>query len=206
MKISVKLKGTSPYSQSKFYVTVPNEGESRDAFERRSWKDKAHYNKDGFVVVPTFALKTMLDSVAMYLGIAVPGDGKRTFSKIIRSGVSIQAEAPLLICSGKKITEKDLVPEWINANADGKRGSGKRVPRCFPVFMDWSIDIEFEVLDPRITLEVFLKHLVCAGQYIGIGRFRPESGGSNGRFSVFYSGKEQKAVEIQKRVDDKDDE
>lgn len=192
MKIEVTLQGIGAYSQSRLFAREKNEGESDDKYEERSWKQHAHFKDQkrlgGNVIVPAFALKCMLDEAAAYIGEKVPGDGKRTFSSIFRCGV-IVAEDPVLLVNGKPVTEKDLVPEWIPANADGKRGSGKRVPRCYPIFHDWSITPVFEALDPRITEEIFLKHLWAAGIYKGIGRYRAGNGGCHGRFDVLFEGK-----------------
>ena len=201
MKQKVQLKGTAPYSQSKFFTSEKQDGETADAFEKRAWPEHAHIGDDGTVVVPTFGLKTMLDSAAKYIGDKVPGDGKRTFSAIIRSGVQVQAKEPVLLCSGKPVTKKEFKPEWIMAHSNGIRGSGKRVPRCFPVFRNWAIDVEFETIDPRITEAVLIRHLVAAGQYIGIGRFRPENGGSYGRFEVYVNGKKAQELSIQRKVE-----
>jgi hypothetical protein len=71
-----------------------------------------------------------------------------------------------------------------HCNADGKRGSGKRVWRMFPEVPEWSGELVVHVLDSTITLDVFERHLRCAGQLIGIGRFRPRNGGHYGRFTV----------------------
>jgi len=70
----------------------------------------------------------------------------------------------------------------INANSDGMRGSGKRVKRTFPTIPSWSGTAEFVILDDTITPDVFERTLKTAGQIVGIGRFRPENGGLNGRF------------------------
>jgi hypothetical protein len=48
----------------------------------------------------------------------------------------------------------------------------------------WSGDVEFMVLDEIIDNETFETHLKDAGQFIGVGRFRPRNNGYYGRFSV----------------------
>jgi hypothetical protein len=70
----------------------------------------------------------------------------------------------------------------ISANSNGVRGSGKRVPRRFPEFGKWHGTAEFTILDDIITRDVFETHVRAAGTVVGIGRFRPENGGTNGRF------------------------
>jgi len=53
-----------------------------------------------------------------------------------------------------------------------------------PVIPNWNGDVEYYVLDETITPDVFEKHLQEAGNFIGIGRFRPENGGFYGRYKV----------------------
>ena len=72
----------------------------------------------------------------------------------------------------------------ISANADGVRGSGKRVPRKFPVIPAWKTTFQVYILDPIITREVFEEMVNTAGIFVGIGQFRPQNLGSNGRFKI----------------------
>ena len=69
-------------------------------------------------------------------------------------------------------------------HADGKKGSGTRVARTFPVIHEWDGTAEVMILDESITKDVFTRYLEEAGKFIGIGRFRPRNGGFYGRFSV----------------------
>ena len=39
-------------------------------------------------------------------------------------------------------------------------------------------------MDDTVTPEVFERHFREAGRFIGVGRFRPEKGGLNGRFQA----------------------
>ena len=56
--------------------------------------------------------------------------------------------------------------------------------RCFPVIARWEGNLEIRVLDHTITQEVLEEHLVQAGQFIGLGSFRPENRGIYGRFKL----------------------
>ena len=68
--------------------------------------------------------------------------------------------------------------------ADGMRGGSKRVLKCFPVIEKWSGDLGIVVLDEVITKEVLSKHLIEAGNFIGIGSLRVQNNGIFGRFRV----------------------
>jgi len=56
--------------------------------------------------------------------------------------------------------------------------------KCFPVIPKWEGEVEIHVLDETITHEVLEEHLVQAGQFIGLGSFRPENRGIYGRFRL----------------------
>jgi len=179
MKICrTKLSSITPYSQSRQHNTQRDEKEGWDDYERRTWQDKAHLNEEGFVYIPPMAFKQALDATAKRLGIQIPGRGKSTYTKHFLSGVLVMD--PLVTDTHISKVEG----EWISANSDGVRGSGKRVQRCFPVVPKWQGALPFHVLDDTITETVFERVLRECGQFVGIGRFRPENGGFYGRFTV----------------------
>lgn len=179
MKTAIaKLQSVSPYSQSRHYTTEKLPKESARDYEARTWKDRAHVTQDGFIYVPPMAFKNCLSEIAKYLSVQIPGKGKATFTKHIEAGVLVTD--PLVL----PITKDELQGEWLFVPADGKRGGGKRVEKCFPVIQSWSGEVTFHVLDETITRDVFKHHLEQAGAFIGIGRFRPRNNGYYGRFRV----------------------
>lgn len=181
MKIAtVTLKSVSPYSQSRSYSEEVEKlpKESPDAFEKRTWRNKCHTTKDGKVFIPPMSFKMGLDTAAKMLGRRIPGKGQSTYSKFFKSGV-LCMDGPVL-----PITSEEVAFDRIFANADGVRGSGKRVWRIFPRIDEWEAKVDFHVLADEITEEVFEDHLRQAGAFVGIGRFRPENGGFYGRYEV----------------------
>jgi hypothetical protein len=170
----------SPYSQSAKHDTPFTDRESHEEHDIRTWRDHCTTNSEGQVCIPAMALKQAIDSVAFKIGEKVPGRRGATFKSFFASGFFSNADVP--ISNGKALTKKDAEHKLISANADGKRGSGKRVPRRFPQFSKWHGVAEFTILDDIITPEIFERHVKGAGMLIGIGRFRPENGGTNGRF------------------------
>lgn len=174
------LKSVSPYSQSRSYSQEIEKDpkETHDAYEKRTWRNKSHSNADGNIFIPPMSFKMALDTAAKMIGQKVPGKGQSTYTKFFTSGV-LCMEAPVL-----PDTKDDVAFDRIFANADGRRGSGKRVWRTFPRIDDWEAKVDFHVLADEITEEVFEDTLVQAGAFVGIGRFRPENGGFYGRFEV----------------------
>ncbi|CAJ9867085.1 Uncharacterised protein [Burkholderia pseudomallei] len=172
------IKGVSPYSQSKHYSTEKLPKELAKDYEMRTWRDRLHATDDGTVFIPPMSFKNCLSEAAKFLSLQIPGKGKATYTKHFEAGVLVTDALHLDI-------KKDDVPgEWLFVPADGIRGSGKRVEKCFPVIHQWSGDVTFHILDETITRDVFEHVLTQAGAFIGIGRFRPRNNGFYGRFKL----------------------
>jgi hypothetical protein len=181
MKIATcTLKSAAPYSPSRAYShEVPESPrETKDAYEQRTWRHKCHTTADGQVYIPPMAFKMALDKAAKTLGRQIPGKGKSTYTKFFLSGVLVME--PVLL----PVMMDDVAMDRIYANADGVRGSGKRVWRNFPRIDGGEADVSYHVLADEITKDVFEEHLKQSGAFVGIGRFRPENGGFYGRFEV----------------------
>lgn len=168
----------SPYSQSRYHALPKLPKEGPDDYERRTWREKAHYDADGMAYVPAMSLKNAVAEAASMMSLRIPGRGTATYTKHFLAGVQCFDNVPLNVHRDK------VQGVWLHVNADGKRGGGKRVMRCFPVFERWAGTVTFLVVDSQITQEVFEQVLSQAGGLVGIGRFRPAKGGINGRFSV----------------------
>lgn len=173
-----KIKGISPYSQSKSVGDPRGPKETADDHEKRTWRERLHVDADGNVIIPPMALKNCIAEAAKYLSIQIPGKGKSTYTKHIEAGTLVMDPIVLGI-------KKDEFPgEWLFVPSDGKRGGPKRVNKCFPVIHEWGGEFMVYVFDETVTREVLLQHLEEAGKFIGIGRFRPRNNGFYGRFAV----------------------
>jgi hypothetical protein len=178
--IIAKIKSTSPVSFSRYYVQdVPRQPRENDQdYEERTWRNRVHARPDGTVYIPAFAFKNCLDNAAKYLGKQIPGKGKATYTKHFVSGVIVRE--PLVL----KIKKDQVQGEWRHVPADGQPGGAKRVLKCFPVINEWAGEVVFTVLDDIITMDILKEHLDVAGQFVGIGSFRPQNRGIFGRFIV----------------------
>ncbi len=180
----ILLEGITPYSQSRMHRTPGLEKEKADEYDERTWLEKAHWDAEGHLYVPAMSVKMALDAVAAYLGEKIPGRGNHTYSKHLRSGVLVLNNLPVFV-NGQPVTRENVLQVGINAHSDGKRGSGKRVWRRFPqINPPWSARGSIMVVDHTVDPGLLQRYLSDAGNYIGIGRFRPENGGINGRFVV----------------------
>jgi hypothetical protein len=179
MKIATaRLVSQSAYSQSRAHQTEKLSRETPDAYEKRTWREKCHTLENGHIFIPPMSFKMSIDTAAKMLGRQVPGKGKSTYSKFFLSGVLSMEPVEL------PVTKEEVACDLIYANADGVRGSGKRVWRSFPRIDAWKADVTFHVIADEITPDLFEEHLRQAGAFVGIGRFRPQNGGYYGRFSV----------------------
>lgn len=172
------LKSISPYSCSKYHQTERLPKELHDDYERRTWRERCNYNKDGYVFIPPMSFKKCVATAATFLKERIPGEGKSTWTKHLNSGILVLEGIVL------PVKKDDVEGEWLHVPSDGKTGGSKRVSKCFPVIREWGGRVVFEILDDKITQDVFHRHLVEAGKFIGVGRFRPERGGFYGRFVV----------------------
>ena len=184
MKIcNAYLKSATPYSQSRIPQVPKLDKETADAFEQRTWREKAHSDDKGNVYIPAMAFKQAIDKAASMLGVQIPGRGKSTYTKHFLAGCIVENDVTITQ-DGKPVLKDKVVAERIYANADGKRGSGKRVWRIFPTIPKWEGVARFVIFDDAITKGIFEQHLSEAGKYVGVGRFRAENGGLYGRFLV----------------------
>lgn len=177
-RATVTIEGVSALSQSRQHRTPFLERESYEDYERRTWREKANVDKDGIVFIPAMAFKQAVDDAAKRLAIPDPDNKRATLSKYFISDV---------ICEGHLsigVHKDDMPKVTINANVDGVRGSGKRVERTFPQISNWKGTTTFLVMDEKITHAVFEKVFKSAGMSIGVGQFRPQKGGTNGRWQV----------------------
>jgi hypothetical protein len=179
------IEGISPYSQSKPHLTEMLPGESHDDFRKRTWNQHLHINQDGKVIIPPGAIKNCISESAKFLNISVPGRGKSTYTKHIEAGLAVIKPVELGILAANVASETLFLP------ADGKRGSGKRVWKTYPLIARWKGAVEVIVLDEtclqtsqRSGNPVLQDIVEGAGQYIGLGRFRPRNNGYYGRFVV----------------------
>ena len=174
----VELESLSTYSQGKRVMVDKKDKESPEDYEKRTWKEKCHFNQDGYVVIPPMSFANCIKEAAKYLSISIPGEGKSKYTKHFASGI---------ICTEPLVTQThkdDLQHQWVFVPSDGTRGGSKRVDKCFPIIPKWKGTQEFLVLDNKITEEIFTRVLKESGNIIGIGRFRPSNWGYFGRFSI----------------------
>lgn len=183
--IRFTIVGLASYSQSKKLPDEKDKKESYDEFEDRVWKKKAHVATDGdSVVIPGHALHQML-VVGAKKGRLAPKSAKSAregLANRLVTGVQILGDAE----TDMQLAKAEKVP--INSHANGKRGSGSRVIRKFPQWpIGWTATFDVMLLDESLTADDVKAALDWGGKVCGLGRFRPENMGHNGRFRITES-------------------
>lgn len=174
----VPLKGIATYQQNRAYEVDKLPKELPNDYEKRTWRNRAHVNSAGNVFIPPMAFKYALDEAIRRLGLQIPGRARATYTKHFEAGVLVIE--PLVL----PVKVDAVEGTWLFVPSDGVRGGGKRVQKCFPTIHEWEGRVRFLIFDDIITEEVFTQGVIAAGQLIGIGLFRPEHRGYNGRFVV----------------------
>lgn len=177
--VKAEIEGIAPISFSRFYQIEKIGKETHEEYRERTWREYLHYDPESEeVFIPPMMLNNCVRNSAQFLGKKVPGRGAKTYAQFFRSGVLVQN--PMML----GVKKEDAARDDLFLPADGKPGSGSRVPKTYPRIDKWKGNAEFIILDDTITQKVFTEHLEHAGTFIGFGRFRPERGGYYGRFKV----------------------
>jgi hypothetical protein len=172
-----QLESLSPLSWSRYHKTPKLDKELDADHEARTWRERFNTISEE-CIIPPMAFKLCIEIAARYLSKKIPGKNRATYTKHFMSGLLVPE--PLFL----GIKKQDLEHEWLFVPSNGRRGGGTRVEKCFPLIREWSGPVKYLILDETITPDVFEEHLIEAGNFIGVGRFRPGNGGFYGRFKV----------------------
>lgn len=150
--------------------------ETHAKYEERIWREKCHTNGDGVIVIPGIAFKRSIETAARFLSVKIPGKGNATYTKHFKAGILVTDSLSI------KVKKKDVECEKVFMDIGGKKGSAAML--SFPIVREWCGFLSYYIIDDTIGKEIFEQHLREAGDFIGVGRWRPENGGLFGRYSV----------------------
>jgi hypothetical protein len=176
--VTIQVKGLTPYSASRPTDLERQKSESHEDFDKRIWREKAHFDANGNVFIPGVCFKLALDEVAALLNEKIKGKGNQTYGKVISTGTVAMTDMFI------GVKKDQLQPIMIYANLDGKRGGSTRGNRYFPIVTSWIGEVEFHIFNDELPAEIFERYFTQAGLLIGVGRGRPgmKSPAGNGRF------------------------
>lgn len=164
---------------------IPKEPkETHDTYEKRTWRERVHSNKDGNLFVPARAFKKLLENTAGYQNERIAGQGMKTWKAKFRSGISVENDM-LVLVGGKPVAKETVEGITQSVPSDGRPGGAKRVKRTFPIIAPpWQGSIRILLLDPFVQKDKVEEYLRFGGVINGLGMWRPQNGGNYGRYSV----------------------
>jgi len=178
--VEVKLIGKSPFGFGKAFNSVKADKESHEAYEERCWRERAHCDEKGESFINPMALKNALSEASKHAGEKIAGRGNKTWTKFFDSGIMVLEP----IMTGVKVD--DLKPARVFVPSQPALGAkSPRVWKNFPTLeAGWKATAMIEVIDDTITIEKLKQYLILAGNFIGMGTFRPINKGYWGRFGI----------------------
>jgi hypothetical protein len=87
--IITRLQSTSAYGQNRNHHIPKGARELAQAHEERTWIERLHVTKEGYVFIPPMQFKLCLENTARYIGMQIPGKGKSTYTKHFVQGVIV---------------------------------------------------------------------------------------------------------------------
>ena len=159
-KINCSIKGVSPLLQNRFVDTsetrkTKQEYNDKDETEIRLYKDS-----EGVIYQPSEHIERSMQKA----GANFKYKGRKTYLDFIKAGVFI---TPDFIPHKNQNYETDKRPVNIQKN---------KIMKCRPIFKEWELDFQIEVINPDIADKTLNEILVYAGSFVGIGDYRPKFG------------------------------
>jgi len=172
-KLKIKIEGISPLLMHRFPLGDKDEKSKAKNLKQTQDDVESYLYKDGegnLAQPSTHLIGSLKKAGAKF---QIPGQGKLTFKNLMGSGAVIID--PDMIPHKHQKWEIDRRPVVVNRS---------RIVRSRPLLKKWELSFIMEYDKDEVSKEVIKELLDYAGRRVGIGDFRPEKGGSFGRFIV----------------------
>lgn len=170
----VTIEGTTPLLFNRFIeASIAGETKKRaGAVKKKNVEDKLYKTPKGEIYTPSTHLRGALVNAAKQF--KIKGKSRATYSKLVGSAVEIDPDA--IIHNNQEWEEFS-----VSAVIPSTRG---RVLVVRPKMLEWSLDFKLTFPESDIPKEVMKNIFDYAGQYVGIGDWRPDKKGKYGKFIV----------------------
>lgn len=174
-KIKVEVTGISPLLQNRFKLDDENEKPKKRniAAEEDDVEGCLYRFPDGKIYQPALHFHASMKKAGTKF--KIKGRNKETYKTVMGCGM-VQIEPDAIIHKNQN-WEVDI-RAIVNRTTKGRRA------RKRPVFKNWNLAFNIEYDEAEINFDTLKQILDYAGRYVGVGDFRPEKGGSFGRFMV----------------------
>lgn len=165
-KVMVRIEGVSPLLQHRFSGDgdLPPEAKLVAGKQdyKNEWEAALYQLDDGTIYQPAEHLEnSMIKAAANF---QIPGKGKKTYKDLVKSAIFIDP-----VCIPHKLQDFAVDMRAVRVN----RG---RVIRQRPRFDKWALEFSITCTEPQLPLKVIRQIIDYAGQYVGIGDYRPKFG------------------------------
>lgn len=170
----VTIEGTTPLLFNRFIeASIASETKKRPgATKKKDIEDKLYKTPKGKIYTPSTHLRGALINASKQF--KIKGKSRSTYSKLVGSSIEINPDTIV-----HKIQKwNDFSVSAVNPNTRG------RVLVSRPKMDKWSLDFTLTFPENDIPIEVMKNILDYAGQYVGIGDWRPDKKGKYGKFMV----------------------
>jgi hypothetical protein len=175
LKAICELESISPVLFNGVIRSPKEPNETHDDWENRVWQERCETNGDDQLQLGSRRFKRAISTGARWLNLKIPGEGKATYTKHFKGGLIVMKAIPLKV----KVADVEKLTIFTAPRPrDGRRWIN------FPMVKEWNGFLEVNILDEKITEDVFRQVLDFTGMAIGIGQGRPENDGDNGRFEA----------------------
>jgi len=164
-RFQVTIKGVSPLLQHR-YSTPEEDPKWKEQVGLKDYSKEVllslYTDENGNPCQPADHIWRALVKAAV--NFKIPGRGKKTYKDLIQSALFIFP---------------DMIPHKIREWKIDRRPvviQRQRIVRERPRFDDWELSFEMEITDSQLPIEVARRLLEYAGNYVGIGDFRPRFG------------------------------
>lgn len=179
---NVKIKGLTPYMQHRmddqkledWEKKRPNIMERDDVSHEDAARAEYHCyrNKDGKCFIPSEQIRGSLIGAGTYMKAKVGGRSKSM--KVIVAATFQPTPDEIILPDFDTIDKRSAVNRNVKA----------RVLVIRPKWNNWSASFILKVYEDTITKETVSQLITYAGNYVGIGSYRPTANGLFGRFEI----------------------
>lgn len=188
--LRMEIEGVTPYSSSRFLTPevierYKTQGMKHDDLDQAIWREKATPGPDGEWVIPARSFHWAFISAAKKIGRKIPGRGSVQYTQFVESGMLFMNPLGLKKQCSELDTQRDCIAVLCDAQGRKGKAASTRVMRRFPYTQQWGGVLEARIFAGELLHDGFLQEVAeLAGIQVGVGRWRPEMAGQNGRFSI----------------------
>jgi hypothetical protein len=159
-KVRVIVVGTKPLLVNRFAEEESGRSRKKAILPAKEQAEKALYaNADG-----PFIPYSWFEGSMVRAGVNFSFRGKKTYKDLMKSAVNVfPEEIPLSSNDGWIMDSRSVVIKG-------------RIMRHRPKFMEWQAEFFITITDPQLSSRVLLDILKDAGQFCGVGDYRPKFG------------------------------